>query len=563
MTKNWAILLIIILASFLRIYQIGLVPHGFNADEAAIGYNDYSLITTGRDEHGNFWPLHFRSFNDYKPGGYFYLALPFVKLLGLSEPAVRLPSVIFGVWSVYLIFLLARQLIPVPGNLISRIQFSYPEIAALMLAISPWHIQFSRGAWETNVATAFLILGTWLFVKGVSRNRFSDYVCSLVAFVVSAYVYHSSRILAPLLLLLLIWLNRKIFFLQKSKLAIWLVIGFLLSFPLLLSFLKGGALARFSGVGITGDIGPFWNTNRLRGEHGPDMDAFWVKILHNRPLSYLIKILANWSSHFGGDFLFISGDPIVRSNCPGIGQFYYLDLLFFVLGAFFILRERKTSFGFLTAWLMIAPLPASLTLQSPHALRSHSMVVPFLLIVAYGIYRFLLSLKSSIPDRICNPGPGAAKGKILILLLVVISVYFWQLGYFLKSYLADYPINSPQVWEYGMKELVSYLEPIHNQYRKILVTDKYDQPYILFLFYLKYPPAVFQKEAVLTPRDKFGFSTVRDFDNFHFEEIDWEKLKDQENVLIVGTDEEIPDSANIVKRIYFRNNRPAFEIAEL
>ena len=83
------------------------------------------------------------------------------------------------------------------------------------------------------------------------------------------------------------------------------------------------------------------------------------------------------------------------------------------------------------------------------------------------------------------------------------------------------------------------------------------------MFYLKYPPEKFQKEAVLTPRDKFGFSTVRDFDNFHFENIVWDNLKNKSNSLVCGTDEEIPDNANIIKTINFKNGEPAFHCVEL
>ena len=92
MKKGKIILLaILLLASLLRFWRLGEMP-ALNADEAAIGYNAYSLIQTGVDEHGNPWPIHFQSFNDYKPGFYFYLVLPFVKILGLNVLAVRIPG---------------------------------------------------------------------------------------------------------------------------------------------------------------------------------------------------------------------------------------------------------------------------------------------------------------------------------------------------------------------------------------------------------------------------------------------------------------------------------------
>ena len=88
--KKIFLVLIIVLAFVLRFYRLADYP-ALNADEAAIAYNAYSLIETGLDEHGNSWPVHFQSFNDFKPGGYFYLVLPFVKFLGLTEWAVEYP----------------------------------------------------------------------------------------------------------------------------------------------------------------------------------------------------------------------------------------------------------------------------------------------------------------------------------------------------------------------------------------------------------------------------------------------------------------------------------------
>ena len=132
---------------------------------------------------------------------------------------------------------------------------------------------------------------------------------------------------------------------------------------------------------------------------------------------------------------------------------------------------------------------------------------------------------------------------------------------YLYSYYYLYSFRNPEAWEDGVKELAGYLEPIKSNYQKIYVTEQYDQPYILFLFYTKYPPAKFQKQAVLTPRDRFGFSTIRDLDNYHFDFIDWDKLKREENVLICGTIKEIPENAKIIKEIKFRNGSIAYRCA--
>ncbi|MDZ4228834.1 MAG: glycosyl transferase, partial [Patescibacteria group bacterium] len=60
------LILILLLAAGLRFYQLGRVPSGFVNDEAAFGYNAYSLIKTGRDEFGEFLPIIFHSFGEGK-----------------------------------------------------------------------------------------------------------------------------------------------------------------------------------------------------------------------------------------------------------------------------------------------------------------------------------------------------------------------------------------------------------------------------------------------------------------------------------------------------------------
>src|SRR5687768_5282997 len=177
MTRKILLALIILLAFILRFWKLDSYP-AINADEAAIGYNAYSLIETGMDEHGNSWPIHFQSFNDYKPGLYFYLVLPFVKILGLTDWAVRLPNAILGVITVYLIHLLSNKLFDKKEFRIWDLEFGvWP---ALLLAISPWHLHFSRGGWEVNTATFFIVLGIYLFLIGLKNNKF--YMLSAISF---------------------------------------------------------------------------------------------------------------------------------------------------------------------------------------------------------------------------------------------------------------------------------------------------------------------------------------------------------------------------------------------
>src|SRR5437016_4660362 len=109
--KSWIVLLLIVLvASALRLWQIGHVPISPDWDEASLGYNAYAILHTGKDEYGKFMPVVLESFGDYKPALYTYLIIPFLLVFNLSIIAVRLPSVLFGIATVIAVFFLVKDL---------------------------------------------------------------------------------------------------------------------------------------------------------------------------------------------------------------------------------------------------------------------------------------------------------------------------------------------------------------------------------------------------------------------------------------------------------------------
>src|SRR3989344_5357874 len=109
--KTFLILLVISLfALFLNVYEKSTVPPSFNADEAAFGYNVYSLSQTGKDEYGNFLPLRLKSFGDYKMPLYSYLSIPFVGLFGLSENSVRMLNTVLVFLFPFLVYCLVKEL---------------------------------------------------------------------------------------------------------------------------------------------------------------------------------------------------------------------------------------------------------------------------------------------------------------------------------------------------------------------------------------------------------------------------------------------------------------------
>jgi len=479
--KTHKIFFILILAIVLRFLFIGTMP-ALNPDEAALGYNAYSLLKTGKDEHGSSWPIHFKSFGDYKPGGYVYLALPFIKILGLTPLATRLPNLILSILTIYYFYLLINQLSK-NDNLAA--------LSALILTISPWYLHFSRGAWEAGAALAFTVIGTYCFFKN-QKYLF------ILFFSLSLYTYHSARLITPLLAIFLIILNYKIEIRNWKKWLLPIVFGIIICLPVLFSFLHQGGASRLNGVGLAADKGPLNRAEELLNQHGNT--KIFNRIIHNKRVLYLLSWGQKYASHFNPNFLFINGDEVPRSKVPEMGLLYLIELPLLIYG-FYQSKKRNQLNLLMFSWLLIAPIASSLTFQAPSALRSLPMVVPLSYFIAVGIIN---------TQKVYPPEGGRA------IYCLLIAIYLFSFAYYLDAYYRHYQKRWPFAWNYGFAQIVPYVESQKNQYDHIFFTNKFDQPYILYLFFSQYPPAQLQPQIKLTPPDQYGFSTVDQIDNITF-----------------------------------------------
>ncbi len=191
--------LIIGVAFAVRIWRVTEAPATVNWDEAAVGYNAYSLLKTGKDEFGKAFPVSLRSFDDYKPALYSYLSVIPTAVLSPGELSVRLTSVLSGTILVFSVLYITSKL---TGNIRPGI------LAGLFVAVSPWAIHFSRIAFEANLGVAIYFLAIAVFVMSLKNHR--AYTVSAILFVVSMYAYHAQRAIAiPTLLALTLYISAK------------------------------------------------------------------------------------------------------------------------------------------------------------------------------------------------------------------------------------------------------------------------------------------------------------------------------------------------------------------
>src|SRR3989339_309465 len=160
---NFVLILICLLFLGTRLFRISGIPSSVYWDEASIGYNAYSVLTTGKDEWGEFMPLHFRAFGEFKLPVYIYSVTASEFIFGLTPLAVRLPAVIFGLLSIIGLYLLVLKL--TSNKLLSL-------ISSFLFAISSWFFIFSRTGYEAVAGLSFFIWATYFGILSFKKKWF-------------------------------------------------------------------------------------------------------------------------------------------------------------------------------------------------------------------------------------------------------------------------------------------------------------------------------------------------------------------------------------------------------
>jgi len=209
-------------------------------------------------------------------------------------------------------------------------------------------------------------------------------------------------------------------------------------------------------------------------------------------------------TYFSPTFLSVNGDSNPRFGLPGYSPLNPVEYFFIFVGLYYLYKRGEKYRHLLVTLLVVSPLAAAATWLEPSLTRSFYLIVPILIIVAYGIRHSFSALK---PNRFGIP-----------FMIILTGIYMFFLFFSWDFYFNHYP-KRPLVirsWQCGYKEIVSYVRKNYDNFDQFYMTDKNGPPYIFFLFYLQYPPANFQKQAVLTNIDSMGFGQVRKFDKFIF-----------------------------------------------
>lgn len=532
----FSLLAIVLCAAILRFYHLSSNPPSLTWDEAAWGYNAYSLGIDGRDEFGRLLPIDYlESFGDFKPPLYAYLDILPVKIFGLTEFATRFPSAFFGVLTVFITFFLTKEIF-----YSSERKKLYGLAAAGILALSPWHIMLSRAAFEANVATFFLTTGVWLFLKAMRGN--SWYVClSTASFVFAFYTFNSARIVGPLLVVVLGLCYWKKIVNHKMQAACAFLLAIVMLLPSAHFLMTPQAKLRFQEVNIFSDSQVINTSNQ---EIANDGNSLISKAIHNRRFLYSLSFLRHYFDNFNPNFLFITGDGNPKFSTQDVGELYLFDGIFLISGIFLLLKKREGNWFLILIWLFIGIIPAATARETPHALRIEATLPTFQLLIAYGLVNLFFACKQRVSRIWLNCIEGAT------LLVLICNVM-----YFLHGYYVHYPGEFSGEWQYGYKQSIAYVQSVLSTYDQIQVTQALGRPYIYYLFYTKTNPQFFRQNAIVH-RDVFGFVDVQSFGKYHFTKTLTRKYQNGK-VLFIDTPDVIPEGAHIQHTFYLLNGKPA------
>lgn len=512
---------ILLIAILLRFVQLGSIPDSPDSDEVAIGYNAYSLLKTGKDEYGAVFPAVFRSFDDYKPPLYEYLTILPVWMFGLDTWVVRLPSAVFGVLGVLGVYFLVRELLELAAPEVRQRWRYLALLSTFFLAISPWHIQFSRVAFEANVGVTFNIWFVICFLRGL--KKWIWFIPAMVCAVLAMYAYHSERVFIPLLGAFLLILFRKQVFVFRWRLAAPLLLGVLISIPLIVSYSRPQDWARLINTSSISDKTALLARTAVKLSQDKALGNKIGRVFDNSKIVYVQTILRGYLSHFSFEWLFLTGDNN-RHHAPDMGLLYLADLPFLLAGMYFLIRKGGGMAGLLFFWFLIAPVAAAPTNQLPHAVRTMVFLPTFQIFTAIGILEALALIKARKP--------------VLVKPLLAGLIFFYALNvsYYLYSYFVRTNLEYSQYWEYGYQQAVDYVRQSGDQYGEVVVSTRLGQPHMNFLFYLQYSPSRYLKEGGTN-------SGKNHFGKYYFHPIDWSAAAHDAKVLYIGTPDEISGPA--------------------
>lgn len=531
------------LAFFLRFYKLQSIPDGFREDETSIGYNAYSILQTGKDEHNVPYPQNFKAFGEYKLPGYIYASVIPIKIFGLNAFGIRFIGALSGFLTVIIIFFLTKTLLVYIKEENKEFKFSYqylPIIVSFLIAINPWSLHFSRSAFEVTLANFFILCGVLLFLKGMQKTKFFYILLSIIFLALSMYTYNIARLFVPLLGFALLIIFRKDFFkFSKINYLLSLLAVVLSALPFVIGALSHGGADSTFGTLIFTSAKVQAPLQEFRS-YFIDLPFSFSKIFFNYYFLTLWQYVNNFLAHLATSFYFISGSEQGGTTLGMTGQWYIFELPLVIWGTIWLLKTKSITSKIIFLWILLLIAVSSLTREVPQTTRTFFLTFPVTALSGIGFYNLINKILLFKNKKI----------RYLSFVLTFIIILYYVIFYF-ASYYVRFPIYYAKYWKSADKDASHYIKEHQKEYDEIIIDKSSDFPYTSLLVYLAYPPNDFQKSAIWSLDDSEGFTKPISFGKFIIKQLNFEEDLKIPNTLILTTLDKIPKDTGILKTIYY------------
>jgi len=402
---------LILLAAWLRLWQLNAIPPGMWYDEGYNALESIGILETGR------FQIFFIGNNGREPLFFYLLALAF-NLFGAKPFTLRIVSVIAGIISIPLLFRLVTCLF-------KREPYRYwlGVVAAAGLATSYWYLAINRIGLRAGLLVPFVILSAYLFCRGLHARHYGYFAGAGVVLGLSQYTYLAARLLP--LVFVFFAIGWSIFLWQRDKTA-----RVLFWRGVILMAVVSGLVVLPLGLFFSRNPGTFFNrVEDILPHSSPAMLTGPALVDHMLNSLYL----------FAG-----AGGIGWRYVLPTRPLFDWITLAGFWLGFFILVRDfRKSASLFVLSGLIVMWLPGFLSEDPVHELRQIGLLPFYYIVVAIGLVNTgQWLLKKWQPDA----WPGLA-GLAALLLVIVISGSLT-----IRDYFYDWA-NRPETYEARQGEL--------------------------------------------------------------------------------------------------------------
>ncbi len=365
--NNWLLLVILGLASCLRLIALSSHPEGTYTDEAYGAYIAYGLLTEGIDDRGCHFPIYFIAWGSGMNALYPYLGVLFFKLFGISLLAYRLPQALFGILSIFAFYIIVRELLGKKAGL----------FFAFVLAVNPWHIMMCRFGLESNLAPSIFLIGLMFLVLGL-RRRSSWLIPAALFFGLTLYCYAVTWLILPIFFIFSLLLCRKWIPQSRNTLA-FVIILFLLALPLLIF------------LAVNYDLLPEIRTSfitipKLTGFRSDELSPAYIA----SGVLDLLRIV-----------VLDQGDGNDTLSGISTGSYYYFTTPFMIFGILYhigtLIRNYRHGSSDLTSLFLAWLASAAIVSTANHYLTMihiNMIHIPIIFYGAYGFYSLSQKMKS-------------------------------------------------------------------------------------------------------------------------------------------------------------------------